>query len=40
MVVKNRVKKDLPRNRQQLLVLLTLQAIKELTFQKAAELVV
>lgn len=37
MVVENGVKKNLPQNRQQLLVLLTQQAIKELTFPKVAE---
>lgn len=37
MVEENGVKKSLSQNRQQLLVLLILQAITELTFQKAAE---
>lgn len=40
MIVENREKKNLPQKRQQDLVLLTLQAIEELTCQKAAELVV
>lgn len=37
MVVENGVKNNLPQNRQQLLVPLTLQAIKALTFEKAAQ---